>query len=822
MNPQLNKKVKKYLDSYFRDTKTNSPEHQEAVMLVLKGALTDANFHSEAGKLGNYFPKAGKKYIGTPMEGVIESKGQEIAKMAKWDGHDIIDAFAFYLSMSIGGSFGNRLMSLKESLEESLVIEGERLDEKNCPTDASKWSYYKSQAKKKFDVYPSAYANGWASKQYKAAGGGWKQCAGESVEDSVDENFAVHMAVAKAIADQKVKNPETKKDVKATTALKDKKHPAHKQAKSLLQRLKDKFSKKENIEEGMVAPKNGHAYYKLTKDTPIKYVSGHSGIGLEVPGVLLHNEYSTIKGKKGAYIINYFNAHFYVDMKNKFASKIAHPQNREQNKDLMKNVERVFSAPEHSDWKKYMNESVNEAKTSLSNTQDKQFASAIEKVLGGKVITRKHPRGGGSIFSLGNSDIVVFVQKVVGNKAFGEPSKFAVLIEDKFGKEYAKEFASDANEALKLAVKLAKKFKNKLTESTSVNELNTKTYRSAVEKGLDRGDDKGREIARKAIELMGKSLSKELKDVTLIIKPLKVDDFHSSHFGGKPPMTGQYEIKFTGAGSLHKPDLDLDTKDITLFVKGEIGQAKEYGGWGGPIELARYIGWKPITLQLSIRNGSVEVYSYRGGGGLQFTRQGARLIAKIAKEINLSMGGDGNVKHNKIKQFTPHKNESVNEAASRTAMEIGGLTGMNKDAIQKFVDDNNLDIEKVYQFVKKGKLADRMKLVSAIAGKPNNPVQKQMVKQFSESLIKEAKVKLGKDSVNFKVMGDRNGLTLIAASGNDLDGLQDAISNDVDVKGELRNTLEKQLKVPVDIDHGYDGAGFRFNIDFYSLAKKVK
>lgn len=52
----------------------------------------------------------------------------------------------------------------------------ETLMEKNCPTDSGKWSYYKGQAKKKFDVYPSAYANGWASKQYKAAGGGWKKC----------------------------------------------------------------------------------------------------------------------------------------------------------------------------------------------------------------------------------------------------------------------------------------------------------------------------------------------------------------------------------------------------------------------------------------------------------------------------------------------------------------------------------------------------------------------------------------------------------------------------------------------------------------------
>ena len=164
MNPQLNKKVKKYLDAYLKGTKTNSPEHQESVMLIMRGALTDANFHSEAKELGKYFPKASKKYIGTPMEGVIESKGTEISKMAKYDGHDIIDAFAFYLSMSIGGSFGNRLMSLKESIEESLVEEGEKLDEKNVPTDSSKWSYYKAQAKKKFDVYPSAYANGWAAK----------------------------------------------------------------------------------------------------------------------------------------------------------------------------------------------------------------------------------------------------------------------------------------------------------------------------------------------------------------------------------------------------------------------------------------------------------------------------------------------------------------------------------------------------------------------------------------------------------------------------------------------------------------------------------
>jgi hypothetical protein len=48
--------------------------------------------------------------------------------------------------------------------------------EKNCPTDPAKWSASKSAAKSKFDVYPSAYANGWAAKNYKEKGGGWKTC----------------------------------------------------------------------------------------------------------------------------------------------------------------------------------------------------------------------------------------------------------------------------------------------------------------------------------------------------------------------------------------------------------------------------------------------------------------------------------------------------------------------------------------------------------------------------------------------------------------------------------------------------------------------
>ena len=58
--------------------------------------------------------------------------------------------------------------------------EDEQIDEKNVPTSPEKWARAKAAAKSKFAVYPSAYANGWASKKYKAMGGGWKSVKEET------------------------------------------------------------------------------------------------------------------------------------------------------------------------------------------------------------------------------------------------------------------------------------------------------------------------------------------------------------------------------------------------------------------------------------------------------------------------------------------------------------------------------------------------------------------------------------------------------------------------------------------------------------------
>jgi len=72
--------------------------------------------------------------------------------------------------------------------------EVENLEEKNVPTSPEKWARAKAAAKSKFAVYPSAYANGWASKKYKSMGGGWRS-SNEEVE--LDETAAWQRSAGK-------------------------------------------------------------------------------------------------------------------------------------------------------------------------------------------------------------------------------------------------------------------------------------------------------------------------------------------------------------------------------------------------------------------------------------------------------------------------------------------------------------------------------------------------------------------------------------------------------------------------------------------------
>jgi hypothetical protein len=53
----------------------------------------------------------------------------------------------------------------------------------------------------------------------------------------------------------------------------------------------------------------------------------------------------------------------------------------------------------------------------------------------------------------------------------------------------------------------------------------------------------------------------------------------------------------------------------------------------------------------------------------------------------------------------------TNAGISKFAVAIASLTTTRPDAVQKFVDTNELNIEKLYQFLKKSKLDGKMDFV---------------------------------------------------------------------------------------------------------------
>ncbi len=69
------------------------------------------------------------------------------------------------------------------------------------------------------------------------------------------------------------------------------------------------------------------------------------------------------------------------------------------------------------------------------------------------------------------------------------------------------------------------------------------------------------------------------------------------------------------------------------------------------------------------------------------------------------------------------------------AQEIGNLTGVRVSAVQKFIDDNNIDDRKLLAFLKlKGPktLSNRMDISTAIVGKPNNKFAQGIIKAFGK------------------------------------------------------------------------------------------
>ena len=119
-------------------------------------------------------------------------------------GQSLEDRAAYYKKETEKGE-----KKLAQFRNEEFVLEASK------PNNPKLWAAKKAAAKAKFDVYPSAYANGWAAKQYKAAGGTWRS-AKEGVEypkdaqadmnkmaDKKKDNWWKHQDKAKVAADKK-------------------------------------------------------------------------------------------------------------------------------------------------------------------------------------------------------------------------------------------------------------------------------------------------------------------------------------------------------------------------------------------------------------------------------------------------------------------------------------------------------------------------------------------------------------------------------------------------------------------------------------------
>ena len=52
---------------------------------------------------------------------------------------------------------------------------GKKKQKGNIPTNPKLYARVKAEAKRKFDVYPSAYANAWLVREYKKRGGGYRK-----------------------------------------------------------------------------------------------------------------------------------------------------------------------------------------------------------------------------------------------------------------------------------------------------------------------------------------------------------------------------------------------------------------------------------------------------------------------------------------------------------------------------------------------------------------------------------------------------------------------------------------------------------------------
>ena len=135
-------------------------------------------------KTGNYMFFGNLQQIKRQCELLLELDENTVNQILN-NGHDWADDHITVAKENMDQVFDfmmNQTKGNNVEMDENLLSEEYQIDEsKNCPTDPAKWAASKAAAKAKFDVYPSAYANGYAVQVCKGKQPGLdgkKRCSG--------------------------------------------------------------------------------------------------------------------------------------------------------------------------------------------------------------------------------------------------------------------------------------------------------------------------------------------------------------------------------------------------------------------------------------------------------------------------------------------------------------------------------------------------------------------------------------------------------------------------------------------------------------------
>jgi len=169
----------------------------------------------------------------------------------------------------------------------------------------------------------------------------------------------------------------------------------------------------------------------------------------------------------------------------------------------------------------------------------------------------------------------------------------------------------------------------------------------------------------------------------------------------------------------------LDKKAVQNFFDGKPFESKNLNSDGKTLKTVG-IGSQPMYTHTP--NGVKMVGKVTGG----YSQSLVKYVNFMYKEdiVEARIPNNSTSVGEKIQKLVEKK--SIKEAAGIDAMGIAGFTGTRGDAVQKFIDDNNLDGRKLFLYIKGGRLKERMGFVSAIAGTPNNKIQKELIAKFAK------------------------------------------------------------------------------------------